>query len=197
MIIATAENDLKVKRAQLAASSNREEEKAIIAKEISRVDEQRTLEELKIDMNEKKYLAEVVVPAKAEKEAAELLAQGKAAKILENGKATAEALQLLQKQWQEGEKDETRDIMLLQMLPVLLKHVTHVLQDNLNIEKLTVIDSGTGNGGGIPKHVNNLSGSIVSIFEQLENATGIDIAGILKTKEKGSDTHFENQYNKQ
>ena len=40
-------------------------------------------------------------------------------------------------------------------------------------------------------------GVFITNFEQLKNATGIDIAGILKTKEKGSDFHFENQYNKQ
>ncbi len=194
MVIVEAENNLKVKRAKLAAESNREEERAIIARDISRVEEQRTLEELKIDMNEKKFQADVVVPAKAAKEADELHAQGKSSTILENGKATAEALAFLQKQWNEGENGETREIMLLQMLPVLLKHVTHVLQDNLNIEKLTVVDS--GGGGGVPKHINNLAGSIVGIFEQLKNATGIDIAEILKSKEKGSNTHFKKEYEK-
>lgn len=187
MVIAEAQNKLSVHRANLSAETNRAEQQANIAGDITRVEEQQRLEKGRIELNRKKYEAEVVVPAEAEKIAAELKAHGQAAKILEDGKATAEAIKLMLAQWQDG---KTRELFLIQMLPELLDKVTKVISDNLHIEKLTVLDSGAGNG--IPTHVKNLTGSAVTILEQLKNATGIDLPGLLKNagdlkKKNGSD----------
>lgn len=175
-VVVEAENSLRVKRAELAAKANEAEEKAAVAREIARVGEEKRLEELRVELNRSKYEAEKVVPARAEKEAEELRAQGSAARILEDGKATAEALARLREQWKS---EESRDIMLLQMLPDLLDRVTSVLSQNLHIERLTVLDGGEG---GLPNHVRGLTGSIVAVMEQLKNATGVDIAGILQSK---------------
>lgn len=175
MIIAEAENKLSVHRANLAAEANRSEQRSRIAGDITRVEEEQKLEEGRIALNRKKYEAEVVIPSEAEKKAAELRAKGEAARILEDGKATAEAINLMQAQWQDG---KTRELFLIQLLPELLDKVTKVIADNLHIEKLTVMDS--GNGNGIPTHVKNLTSSAVTILEQLKNTTGIDIPGLLQ-----------------
>ena len=177
--VVEAENSLRVKRAELAAKANQAEEKAAVARAIARVEEERRLEQLRVELNRSKYEAEIVVPARADKEADELRAQGQAARILENGKATAEAMARLREQWKS---EESRDIMLLQMLPDLLDRVTSVLSENLHIERLTVLDGGEG---GLSSHVRGLTGSIVAVMEQLKNATGVDVAGILRAKENG------------
>ncbi len=187
MAIADAENKLHVHRANLAAETNRAEQRAKIAGEITKVEEEKKLESGRVELNRKKYLAEVVVPAEAEKQADELKAQGGAAKILEDGKATAEAIKLMQEQWSDG---KTRELFLIQMLPELLDKVTKVVADNLHIEKLTILDS--GNGNGLPTHVKNLTGSAITIIEQLKNATGLDLPGLLqsagaKTKNNGAE----------
>jgi hypothetical protein len=44
----------------------------------------------------------------------------------------------------------------------------------------------SGNGNGVPAYVHGVTGSIVSIFEQIKNATGLDIPEILQAKGKGS-----------
>lgn len=178
--IVESENALRVKRAKLQAESNMAEERANVARDIARAEEEKNLETIRVDLNKMKYHADKVIPANAEKEADELRAKGKAARILEDGRATAAALAELREQWENG---ETRDLMLLQMLPELLEHVTHVLEENLNIERLTVVDS--GNGNGLPSFIKGLTGSIVSVFEQLKNATGLDITQILQPKEEG------------
>ncbi|MBN2090166.1 flotillin family protein [candidate division KSB1 bacterium] len=180
--IVEAENKLNVYRSELAIKSNAAEEKAKIAGEITRIAEQRKLEEERIAMNQKKYEAEVVIPAEATKKANELKAIGEAAKILEDGKATAEAIKLMQAQWADG---KTRDLFLIQLLPKLMDKVTRVLADNLHIEKLTVLDSGAGNG--IPTHIKNLTGSVVTMMEQLKNATGLDLPGLLNGVKNGDD----------
>ena len=187
MVITEAEHKLHVHRANLAAETNRAEQRAKVAGEIARVKEEQHLESGRIELNRKKFEAEVVVPAEAEKRASELKAIGEAARILEDGKATAEAIQLMQAQWKDG---KTRELFLIQLLPELLDKVTRVVADNLHIEKLTVLDS--GNGNGLPTHVKNLTGSAVMILEQLKNATGLDLPGLLqnagvKSKKNGAE----------
>jgi len=175
LVIADAENKLKVHRANLAGETNRAEQRAKVAADIARVEEEMHLEDVRIVRNRKKHEADTVVPAEAERTASELRARGEAAKILEDGKATAEAVRLMQAQWKDG---NTRDLFLIQMLPELLDKVTRVIADNLHIEKLTVLDSGTGNG--LPTHVKNLTSSAIVMLEQLKNATGLDVTGLLQ-----------------
>jgi flotillin len=73
---------------------------------------------------------------------------------------------------------------LIQQLPDILDKVTKVVSDNLSIEKVTIVDS--GDGRGVPAYVKGVTGSIVAIFEQIKNATGLDIPEILRTKAKAS-----------
>ena len=177
MRIVEAENELRVKRANLAAEANRNEAISVLATDIARVEEQQKLERLRLEMNKSKYEADIVIPARAEREAKELKAIGEAARIAEDGKATAEAVKMLREQW---EKEDTRELFLIQQLPDILDKVTRVLSDNLSIDKVTIVDS--GDGRGMPAYVNGVAGSIVAIFEQIKNATGLDIAEILKKK---------------
>jgi flotillin len=179
--IVEAENKLRVKKADLDAEANRFEARSKVAGEISRVEEEKKLEEQRVEMNKSKYDADVVVPARAEKEAMELRAIGKAASIVEDGKATAEAVRLMRQEW---EKEDTRELFLIQQLPDILDKVTSVVSENLSIDKVTVVDS--GNGRGVPSYVRGVTGSIVAIFEQIKNATGLDISEILGSRGKSS-----------
>lgn len=176
MEIVEAENRLNVHRSNLELKSNEAREKAKVAGEIARITEEKKLEAERILLNEKKYKAEVVVPAEAEKEASEMRARGEAAKILEDGKATAEAIKKMHAEWKDG---KTRDLFLIQLLPELLDKTTRVISDNLHIEKLTVLDS--GNGNGLPNHVKNITGAAISVIEQLKNATGLDLPSLLNS----------------
>jgi flotillin len=179
--IVEAENKLRVRRADLAAEAHRFEARANVAGEIARIEEEQKLEEQRVEMNKHKYEADVVVPARAEKDAMELKAMGKAANIIEDGKAMAEAVRSMRQEW---EKEDTRELFLIQQLPDILDKITRVVAENLSIDKVTVVDS--GNGNGVPAYVHGVTGSIVSIFEQIKNATGLDIPEILQTKGKGT-----------
>ena len=179
--IVEAENKLRVRKADLAAEAHRVEARAKVAGEIARVEEEKKLEAERVDMNKSKYEADVVVPAQAEKEAMELKAMGKAASIVEDGKAMAEAVRSMRQEW---EKENTRELFLIQQLPDILDKVTRVVAENLSIDKVTVVDS--GNGNGVPAYVQGVTGSVVAIFEQIKNATGLDIPEILKSKGKST-----------
>jgi len=171
MAIVKEENALAVQRADLQAKTNRAEQKSEVAGDIARAEEQIDLESKRAELSSKREQADTVVPAQARSQAMLLEAQGKAAKILENGKATAEAVELMRAQWQDG---TTRELFLIQMLPELLDKVTRVIAENLHIDKLTILDG--GDGEGMSNYVKNLTRSAVVMLEQMKNATGIDLA---------------------
>ncbi len=177
MITVEAQNRLRVTNAELEVTSNQAEAAAKVAGDIAQAEHEKTLEEVRIDLNKKRYQADVVVPAAAAKEASELSAQGEAAKILEDGKATADAVKLMREQWDQG---NTKELFLLQLFPEIVDKVSRVVAENLHIEKLTVVDS--GNGNGIPQLVKGLTGSVISIIEEIKTATGLDIPDLLSRK---------------
>jgi flotillin len=176
--IVEAENELRIKKADLAAGANSAEARANVAADIARIEEEQKLEAQRIKMNRSKYEAEVIVPARAEKEAKELRAIGDAARIAEDGRATAEAIKVLREQW---EREDTRELFLIQQLPDILDKITKVVADNLSIDKITIVDN--GNGHGLPSYVKSVTGSIVAIFEEIKNATGLDIPEILRPRQ--------------
>lgn len=164
------ENAVKDLQAELDSKTNRLRATADVAGEIARVEQMQQLEELRIEVHKKRCQADVVVPALARQQASEAEAVGEAARIMENGKATAGSMELLRQQWEDG---GTKDLFLLQMLPDIIENVTSVVRDNLKIDKVTVVDSGSGQG--IPSHLTGITGSVVSMMEQLRGATGLDI----------------------
>ena len=110
----------------------------------------------------------------------EMEAQGSAARILEDGKATAKAVELMLQQWQDG---QAHDLFMIRMLPDLFDKATRVIADNLHIEKLTILDGAEG-GEGMPNYVKNLTKSSITLIEQLKNATGIDLTKLANEKEE-------------
>ena len=174
-VVVQRENELAVERADLAAKTNEAEGRAAVAGDIARAEMEVELEAKRADVNFHREQADTVVPAKAREKALKLEAEGKAARILENGRAMSEAVALMQKQVKGG---ASNDLFLIQMLPGLLDKVTRVMADNLRVDKLTILDG--GDGEGLPNYVKNLSKSAITMLEQVENATGIDVAKLAK-----------------
>ena len=172
--IVDAEHAVRMRRAERDKEANEAEAVAGIANRIARVKEERELESVRVERNELREKANTVVPAEAASAAAARKAEGKAASIREDGRATADAMEVIKGQWED---DAAREIMLFQMLPQLVDKVTHVLHDNLHVERLTVVDNGDGNG--IPTHVRGLTGSVAAFLEQIKTATGVDVPAIL------------------
>jgi flotillin len=169
------ENELAITRANLMAEVNRSKSKAELAGSIAKAEEKIKLKTLHVQVSTKYQEADVIVPAEAKRKALILEAEGQAAKILEDGKATAKSVELMLEQWNGG---DSHDLFMIRMLPDLFDKATRVISDNLNVEKLTILDS--GNGEGLPNHVKNLTNSAVTLLEQLKNTTGVDFAKLAK-----------------
>ena len=179
--VVSLENDLAVHQAELASTTNQAEQRAKVAGDIARVEEEVELEGRRIKLAERREEANTVIPAQADRQARELRAKGQSARIMEDGKATAKAIELMLEQWQDG---NAHDLFLIQLLPTLLDKVTSVVADNLRIDKLTILDG--GDGEGLPNYVKNLTNSAVVMLEQLKNATGVDLEKLAERAQKPS-----------
>lgn len=179
--VVEAENELRVRTADLGSVSARAESRAEMAGKIARTEEEAELEQRRATKSEHRQRADVIIPAEAEKQAAALRAQGKAAQISENGRATAEAVQLMRQEWEQG---EARELFLIQLMPHIVDKITRVVADNLSIDKLTIVDGG-GEGDGLPRYMRGLAGSMTSVFEEVKNATGLDIPDLMQTRNGG------------
>lgn len=166
-----AENDLRVREAEWSARVNEEEERAQVAGQIARVVETRELQEKRVESNRLQHEADVVVPARAEREALEETAAGRAATTREEGKAKAEALELLHEQWS---RDDGEGLFMVELLPDLVDRVSEVVASNLDVDRLTVVEN--GGDGGVPRLVGSLAGSVNAFLEQMEGLTGQDVA---------------------
>ena len=106
--------------------------------------------------------------------AKQLDAQAEAARIIEDGKAQVEVFQRLTEQYQAAGDDGQR-IFVLNMLPDLVDKIVSTV-NNVDIDRVAVIDTGGGQGpGGIPGFMSQLPAAVVSLSEQIEAATGVDI----------------------
>jgi flotillin len=175
--IAEAEADAEAR--QVAAEQRRigrEEarERSGVAGVIARVEREVELEAKRAELNERRHEADTVIPARARNEAARLDAQGRAARILEEGKATADAVKLMREEWDDG---KTHELFMIRMFPDLVDKVTRVVAENLRVDKVTILDGGgESSGEGLPNYVRNLTSSAVVMMEQMRNATGVDLA---------------------
>jgi flotillin len=172
LVIVEKDNSLRVRTAELDAVAVAREAEASVAGERARAVAEQTLEQERIELQRRRLEADVVTPARARKEAAELEAKGEAAKIIEDGAAQIEVFRRLTEQYQMAGADAQR-IFVLNMLPDLVDKIVGTVSA-VDIDRVSVIDSGNG-GGGIGGLLSQLPGAVIKITEQIENATGVDI----------------------
>ncbi|RMH68805.1 MAG: flotillin family protein [Actinomyces sp.] len=175
-------NALRVRTAELEAVARAKEEQAKVAGETARVVAEQDLEAARVELERRRLTADVVTPAHAHLEAARLDAQAQAAQIVEDGKAHVEVFRLLAEQYLAA-GDEGQRILVLNMLPELVDKIVSTVKD-VNIDRVAVVDAGSG-GGGIGGYVSQLPATVVSLAEQIEAATGVDLLAALR--ERGAD----------
>ena len=187
--IVEEQNQLRVRTAELEAIAKAKEEEASVAGDIARATAEQELEQQRIELERRRLEADVVTPAKANLEAKQLAAQAEAAKIIEDGKAQVEVFQRLTEQYQAAGDDGQR-IFVLNMLPELVDKIVSTV-NNVDIDRVAIVDNGGGQGGGIPGLVSQLPGAVVSLAEQIEAATGVDILGSMRGDQADSEPDSE------
>ena len=180
LAIAEEENKLRVRRAELDAEAMASEKRADVASEQARVEAEQTLEAERIELQRRRLEADVLEPARARKQAMELEAQGNAASIREDGEAQIGVFTRLAEEFAAAGPN-ARDVLVLKMLPDLVETIVRTI-DNIDIDRLTVIDGGGdgSGGGGLPGIARQMPAAVIAIAEQLEAATGVDLMAVLR-----------------
>jgi flotillin len=120
--------------------------------------------------------ADVVEPANAERTAAKARAEGEAAPILEQGRASAQVLQMLYDQVKAG-GDQALAVLLAEKLPQLLQTAVQAVE-GVDIDRVVVLDGGSGSGVG--NAVNQRVHGALGTVEAISAAVGLDIQSVLQ-----------------
>lgn len=178
MAIAVEQSKLRVRQAELDSEAMSSEKRADVAAEQAQVVAEQKLEGERIELQRRRLEADVVEPARARREALQLEAEGLAASITENGNAQIEVFEHMAEKFIEAGPD-ARDVLVLNMLPDLVEQITSTVSD-IDIDKITVIDGGGDGSGGVAGIARQMPGAVISIAEQIETATGVNLLEVLQ-----------------
>jgi flotillin len=174
--IAEAQNKLRVRQAELMKEAETAEKVARVAAEQAETEAMTLLEARRVEREKTRLQADVVQPAEAARMAAEADAKASAAPIMERGRAQAEVLRMI---YAEVERagDAGLQVFLAEKLPQLLGIAVEAMRD-VNIDRLTVVDSGGGNGVGNAA-TQRVNGAVMAL-EQVAGTMGLDLQEMMR-----------------
>lgn len=139
---------------------------AAVAKALAGLEVQKArLEEVRLRLE-----ADEIQPALASRQAMQESARGDAARVVEEGKATAVALEQLGATWAQA-GDSARQILVAQKLSALVEQLMSTIGER-PIDKVTFIDRQLTRGG-------NLAVDAAITSEQLKHTLGVDLPAII------------------
>jgi len=155
------------------------EAKGDVAAKLARAKAELDVQKARVEQVRRQLQADVLEPARAQKTAAEAQAKGDAATIVEQGRATAAAMQEIATSWRRvGEN--ARQVFLMQKVDQLMRIVMSTAGD-LKVDRLTVLG---GNGDGASG--TDLAAKIIGLGEQLKAATGVDVVSAVRDRLAGT-----------
>jgi len=155
------------------------EAKGDVAAKLARAKAELDVQQARVEQVRRQLQADVLEPARANKSAAEAQAKGDAASIIEQGRATAAAMQEIATSWRRvGEN--ARQVFLMQKVDQLMRIVMSSAGD-LKIDRLTVLGGGGDGTGGT-----DLAAKLIGLSEQLKAATGVDVVHAVRERLAGA-----------
>lgn len=175
--------NLRIKKAELEKAAVVKEQEALVAGEKAKAKFEQETEQERILLQQKRLMADVIEPAKAKREAMELEAKGQAASIIEDGEAKVRVLTQMIETY-KGAAGDGEKVFMLNMLPEIIEELARTV-DKVTVDRVSVIDAGgngNGHGSGLGRFVNQFPAAVISLSEQIENATGVNILSSLNTE---------------
>jgi len=173
-----ADNARRVTDAQTRGVAVIAEAKGQVASRLARAEAELEVQRARVEQVRRQLQADVLEPARAQKAAAEAEAKGEAASIVEQGRATGQAMEQIAGTWKKVGAG-AREVFLMQKVDELMRIIMGTISD-LKVEKLTVLGGlGGGNGAG---DASALTGKIIAANEQLKAAVGVDLLGAVGKK---------------
>lgn len=173
MQIAIKENMRRLADAQTQRAARIAREKADVQALVAQAKAELDMQDARIEQTRLQLQADIIRPAEAACREAQEHAKGEAAKIIEQGRATAEALRELGRTYNEHGASG-REVLLMQKLMPLVRQISGSMGE-LRVDRLAVLS--TGNGAS--SSGNGLAGSLVEYAEQIKAATGVDVNRML------------------
>jgi flotillin len=161
-----ADNARRVTDAQTRGAAMIAEAKGQVSSRLARAEAELDVQRARVEQVRRQRQADVLEPARAQKSAAEAAAAGQASQIIEQGRATAGALEQIANSWRKAGPG-ARQVFLLQKVDQLTRIVMETVSD-LQVKKLTVLGFSSGDG-------QELAGKVIGANEQLKAATGVDL----------------------
>ncbi|UCC29211.1 MAG: hypothetical protein JSU86_13525 [Phycisphaerales bacterium] len=153
--IAEADNDLRIRKAELAREA-----------ELKEAEQQQAAAKAE----EARLNATHVAAAVAERDVAKAKAEGEAAKVLEEGKARAAAVELIGQSIQKH--PDALKVMLVELMPGVVEEVAKSV-NNIALGEVTVIDG--GNGQAIAGAAMGRARALSETLATLETILGVDL----------------------
>lgn len=155
------------------------EAKGDVAAKLARAQAEVDVQKARVEQVRRQLQADVLEPARANKAAAEAQAKGEAANIVEQGRATAAAMQEIATSWRRV-GDNARQVFLMQKVDQLMRIVMSSAGD-LKVDRLTVLGTGSDGTSGT-----DLAAKLIGLSEQLKAATGVDVVSTLRERLAGA-----------
>jgi flotillin len=174
--VARKDNERRIADARTRRGALIAEQRAEVQAGIAQATAEMDMQKARIEQVRRQLQADVVRPADARMRQDQARAKANAATIIEQGKATAQVLRELATTYRAS-GDVGRDVLLMQQLVPLLQKVSGTIGE-LKVDRLTVIGQGAGGDGTSEP----LAARLVSAAEQIQAATGVDVAQVLRDR---------------
>ncbi len=173
--IVMAQNDLRRVVADLDGQAKSEEERTVAAAQTARALAEQELQKVRAELEQKRLEADIVVQADTEKRAQEVVAKGKAAYVVEEGKAQAVVLQMLNDAWADAGA-ASKEIYLIQQLETIISAVVDAVK-KVRVNNVNLLDD--GEGSSLPAYVSSYPAIVTAVLKELTRSTGIDVPAVL------------------
>ncbi len=176
-------NGLRAELARLEAYAKSIENEAAVAAETARSIAEQDLQLKRAELEQLRLICDVVLPAEAKRVADESKARGAAAPLVENGKATAYALEVVAAEWKAAGSDG-RDLYILQQLKLLAESaIARVSQTTIG--ELDIVDGGDGEAFGA--FVASYPAAVAKVMEETGRAIGLDVGALVRGEKLSRD----------
>lgn len=177
------QNQFRAEIAAFEAEAKSIELEADVAAKTAQAKAEQELQSLRADLAKLMLHVDTVLPAEADAKARAARARADAAPTIENGRATAEALNLVAQAWTRAGKDG-RELYVLQRLEdVITAAVMRV--ERMQIQSLQIVDG--GDAESLSSVAGGFSQSVGRVIAETGRTLGVDLEKLVSGAEKGGE----------
>ncbi len=174
-IVAQKRNEVRRASAELEAEAKATEERAEAGAQAAQATAMQALEAARRELEIVRLQSDVVIPAEIQREAAGLAAAGAAARVAENGRATAQALQLVSSAWAKA-GPSAEEMFLINKIEDVTKIVVDGVR-RIQLGPVHLIDG--GDGQALPRFAAAYPAAVAAVMKTLLDTTGVDVTALL------------------